>query len=471
MLQAKKTGILKTTVSICPTCLEKLDAEVILQDGQVWMRKTCQQHGEFSALLAADARHYYESSASPVSGGGCCGPRSGATAPTALTNHSCTVLIEICERCNLSCPTCFAGSSPAHSRMMDLATFRARVAGLIADGKANADVIQLSGGEPTVHPELPEMLEILFAAGFLRVTINSNGIKLAQAAFVEQLAERLRAFPEAKLYIYLQFDGFDDETHRLLRGRADLLALKQRAITNCISAGFIVHPVMTLTRGINDHEVGQFVALALEHPEIKHVVIQPAMYSGRYDHARRPDRLTLADAVALVVEQFGYFEPADFGPIPCSDPNCHGIAVAVRAGDGLIPVSRYFPQHKNWNEPDAQKLVAAFTDTLNGREGFSAAIQWAMSGSGDAGALEQLDEFTIDQLLDVLPTNGSGDGDNWDQLLTVSIKPFMDAWTYDQDRIDNCCVHILDDAGRPVSLCEFNAVTRPRQQLSGGQNV
>lgn len=449
---------IKTTLSICPICLEPVSAEVYRKNGAVWMRKTCAEHGDFSALLASDARHYYESSSAPAAGGSCCGS-SGCG--SAASNHSCTVLIEICERCNLTCPTCFAGSSPAHSGMMSLDTFRARLAALSANGKQSADTIQLSGGEPTIHPELFEMLDILFENGFLTVTINSNGIRLAQAEFVERLAERARKHPDAKLAIYLQFDGFDDRTHESLRGRSDLLDLKRRAATNCIDAGLVLHPVMTLTRDVNDHEVGAFVALAIEHPEIKHVVIQPAMYSGRYEQARRIDRLTAADAVALVSEQFGVFGADDFGPIPCADPNCHNIAVAVRTDAGLVPVSRYFPRHEDWDTPEARDLIAAFTDTINGPDGFAAAIRWIMAGGN--GALEQMDDATVDRLLDAFSADGGNGTDVWDRLLTISIKPFMDAWSYDQDRIDRCCVHILDDAGNPVSLCEFNAVTRPRQ--------
>lgn len=458
---SQQTGIpmIKTTGSICPACLEPVSAEVFRKNGQVWMRKTCAEHGEFSALLASDARHYYESSSMPAAGGSCCGT-SGCG--SATSNHSCTVLIEICERCNLSCPTCFADSSPAHTRMMSLATFRARLDSLIAGGKQGADVIQLSGGEPTIHPELFEMLDILFEKGFLRVTINSNGIRLARPEFVERLAGLVGRNPDAKLYIYLQFDGFDDRTHESLRGRSDLLEIKRRAIANCIDAGLVIHPVMTLTRDINEHEVGSFVALAVEHPEIKHVVIQPAMYSGRYEQPRHIDRLTQADAAALIVDQFGVFEAEDFGPIPCADPNCHGIAVAVRTDGGLIPVSRYFPKHGRWDAPEARDLIAAFTDTINGPDAFAAAIRWVMGGAD--GSLEKMDDATVDRLLDAFSTGDGSGKDVWERLLTISIKPFMDAFTYDQDRIDRCCVHILDDSGNPVSLCEFNAVTRPRQQ-------
>ena len=467
--------LIKRTISICPQCLERIDAKVRTRQRQVWMDKHCPRHGRFSALLSSNIDHYYET-ASPVPGtGSCCGSScaqpSGNSTQTGIdrpwTNHSCTILIEITERCNLSCPTCFAGSSPQNANMMSVQEFTRQVDQLAAGGKQGADLIQLSGGEPTIHPDFFTMIEILFEKGFNKVCVNSNGIKLAQRAFVERLAGCLENFPNGELFIYLQFDGFEDRTHAELRGRADLLSSKQKALQLCHQAGLNVHPVMTLTRGINDHEVGDFVRLALEHPFIKNVVIQPAMYSGRYDNPRRVDRLTLADTIDLICEQFGVFSPQDFTPIPCSDPNCLGMAVALRTRDGLLPISRYFPAFKSWGSEESAALIDRLTDTINGPEAITEAFRWVLSGD----QLSELPDDDVDRLLDaVVRLRDSGlDQDKtslWDEMLTVTIKPFMDAWTYDQDRIDQCCVHILDRAGNPVSFCEYNAVNRPRSMGS-----
>ena len=350
---------IKLTSSICPQCLASVDAHVLERDGEVWMDKSCDQHGQFSALLASDIRHYYEAMEQPASGKSCCGsscgPSAGAsemlaeTSSGAWANHSCTILIEITERCNLTCPTCFAGSSPQHSHMMGLDEFTRQVDQLVAGGKSGSDMIQLSGGEPTIHPQFMEMIELLFDRGFKKVCINSNGIKLAQTAFTEKLAKCTGEVPAAELFVYLQFDGFEESTYEALRGRGDLLETKRKALALCEANNISIHPVMTLTRGINDHEVGDFVQLAVDVPELKNVVIQPAMYSGRYDNPRLQKRLTLADTVELICEQFGAFTADDFMPIPCSDPNCFGMAVALRTGRGLLPVSRLFPGYETWN--------------------------------------------------------------------------------------------------------------------------
>jgi uncharacterized radical SAM superfamily Fe-S cluster-containing enzyme len=314
---------IKNTTSICPQCLEPVDAEVFERNSEVWMDKSCTRHGHFSTLLASDIKHYLEPSARRVQGASCCGSSCGLPA-TAIsneadtapwTNHSCTILIEITERCNLSCPTCFAGSSPSHSEMMSLEEFTRQVDQLVAGGKSGSDMIQLSGGEPTVHPRFFDMVDLLFKRGFHQVCINSNGIKLAQPAFTKRLANCMSRRAGDQVFVYLQFDGFEDSTHAALRGRNDLLDIKRRALDNCQSHGINIHPVMTLTRGINDHEVGDFVQLAVDNPALKNVVIQPAMYSGRYDNPRRRDRITLADTVNLICDQFSVFTtPWSCGP-------------------------------------------------------------------------------------------------------------------------------------------------------------
>lgn len=478
-------NLIKDTRSICPVCLQSIEAQVYERESQVWMDKRCVEHGPYSALLAADIRHYYRSNSGTDKNSSCCGPVSSCCAPvadenkqdgkqdglansinTAVQNHSCNVLIEITERCNLSCPTCYAGSTPQHSQMLSLEEFTGQVDGLLAMGKSGSDVIQLSGGEPTIHPQLNAMLAILCDRGFTRVCINSNGIKLAQKHFVDQLLQH----PGIKLSIYLQFDGFDANTHEVLRGRADLLETKRKALANCLDAGIMVHPVMTLTRAVNDHEVGDFIRLAHDYPDIKDVIIQPAMYSGRYDNPRRIDRLTLADTVELIKEQFGVFTNEDFSPIPCSDPNCFGMAVALRTESGLIPISRFFPKYSSWNEEENSELIGSVTNTLNAPEAMNKIIKWAAANQKATEVLEHLNDQEMEQLLDLLVNwennPAAGRKGLWDRLFMVNIKPFMDAYTYDQDRIDQCCVHILNPEGQPISFCEYNAIHRPRMMAA-----
>lgn len=185
-------------------------------------------------------------------------------------------------------------------------------------------------------------------------------------------------------------------------------------------------------------QVGAVVRMLLEHhPKMNTVILQPAFYLGRYDTEKHGDRLTLAEVANEVSRQTnGLFLPEDFGPIPCSHPNCFAFAVAfVRAGK-VIPVSRYFPKFETWSEPSVAKTIAKLADKMP---------QHRL----DALAEDEL----LDGLLDLLAE--SDDAANWSDyrnFVLIGIKPFMDACPYDQDRVDRCCVHVIDRSGAPVSL-------------------
>ena len=376
--------LIKTTESLCPTCLKRIPATVREREGGVWMDKECPEHGAFSALLASDVAHYYLHDPTLDTIGGCCGP--GQHCGDQVANHSCNMLIEITQRCNLTCPTCYADSSPERQETMSLERFRGLVDDLIAKGKGDADLIQLSGGEPTIHPDLFDMIDYALTAGVRQVYINTNGIRLARRTF----AERLATYGD-RVAVYLQFDGVEPTTQDLLRGREELAHTKLEALAHCEALGVTTVPVMTLTRGINDHELKAVLKAAMEHPRaVQKVMIQPAMYSGRYENPRRVSRITVADVAQMVAEQTdGMWTEEDFGPIPCSDPNCFSMAVALRKPDGgVLPVSRYFPRYPQWSEPQNLSMIGGLSDTFDSPEGLTSALQWALG----SGVLDTLDE-------------------------------------------------------------------------------
>ncbi|MBX2798845.1 MAG: radical SAM protein [Myxococcales bacterium] len=450
-------SLLKRTTSLCPVCLSRIEAIVYARDTAVWMDKECDTHGAFSAQLSSDVAHYYQHDARLDSVGGCCGP--GQHCGDQVANHSCNMLIEITQRCNLTCPTCYADSSPQRHETMERSRFEALVDQLLEQGKGDADLIQLSGGEPTLHPDLFEMISYALDRGVKQVYVNTNGIKLAKRAF----AERVAAFG-SRVAIYLQFDGLRPSTMDLLRGRADLVDTKLAALALCDELQIRTVPVVTLTRDVNDDELAQILDVALAHPRaVDKVMIQPAMYSGRYDNPRLVHRVTVADVAKLLQEQTaGLWREEDFGPIPCSDPNCFSMALALRTPDGLFPVSRYFPRYQSWSEPDNIEMIGSVSDTFDETSDLDAVLAWALSSD----ALQSLPEDEVDALLDKVggwqAQRGSGEHDSrYQGLFAIGIKPFMDAYTYDQDRIDKCCVHIIASDGTPVSFCEYNAVNRP----------
>ena len=452
---------IKQTQSLCPVCLVKIEAHVYDRSGAVYMDKECSTHGRYSALLASERRHYYVADPDVESLACCCGP--GQHCGDQVENHSCNMLIEITQSCNLTCPTCYAGSSPQNKSFMSVEQFTNTLDGLLAKGKGDADLIQLSGGEPTIHPEFFQIVEIALEKGIKQVYINTNAIKLSRREFAERVASY-----GSRVSVYLQFDGFKPSTYGLLRGREDLFETKIRAADLCEELGINTVPTMTLTRGINDDEVGKFIDWASSRPgSVRKVMIQPAMYSGRYDNPRLIERMTIADVVNEICSQTeGNFIAEDFTPIPCSDPNCFNLAVAVRAKDGLKPISRYLPRYNAWALPANREMISAVSDTFDSAGTF-ADLMGKVVGSD---ALSGLDDEALDALLDLieeLPDDSaaSHDPQNWNGMFAIGIKPFMDAYSYDQDRIDKCCVHIISADGTPVSFCEYNAVNRPAGNL------
>ncbi|MBK6514905.1 MAG: radical SAM protein [Polyangiaceae bacterium] len=428
---------MKTTISTCPTCLEKIPARLFEREGRVYLSKTCASHGETEALVADDASLHWN--AGPEGSKGCCS-----------LNHSCTLIFEITERCNLTCPTCFTASSPEPSWMMPLAELEAKLDRLIAAGKGAADMIQLSGGEPTVHPELVDMVELAFAKGIRKVYVNTNGIRLARDV---ELVRRLAAVDGGRdrLQFYLQLDGFEERTHQLIRGAKGLSPVKRQAIHNLGEHGLFALPVMTVTRGVNLEEIGAVVRMVVEHhPRMNTVILQPAFYAGRYDNDRSAQRLTLSEVAREVARQTnGMFSPEDFGPIPCSHPSCFALAVGLVRDGKVIPVSRYFPKFSTWKDPAVAPTIERFTDRM------------------PQHMLEALAEDNLlDELLDLLSQgDDTASWADYRSFVLVGIKPFMDAHTYDQDRVDRCCVHVVDRSGAPVSLCEYNTLRRPRGLL------
>lgn len=437
--------LIKRTTSVCSMCLTKVPAAVWQVGTQVVMRKHCAAHGDEQALLASDSRHYFEpgGGAGPGASGGGCGPGG-----CAALNASCTLMFEITERCNLTCPTCFAISSPKETWQMPLAEFESKLERLLGQGgKSGTDIVQLSGGEPTIHPELDAMVAACFDRGVKEVFINTNGVELGRSP---ELARRLSPWAD-RLRFYLQLDGFRAQTHATIRGAKGLGELKAKAIANAHEYGLFVLPVMTVTRGVNLDELGDVIRFVADRPEaMNSVMLQPAMYAGRYLGEQLPNRITMSEVAAEVERQTdGLFTRDDFGPIPCSNPNCFAMAVALRVEGKIVPISRYFPPYETWSRPDVAERLSSIADML------------------PQNMFDRLpDDELVDQLLDLLTAD---DDDavlsDRSRFFVVSIKPFMDATNYDQDRVDACCVHVIDRAGHPVSLCEYNTLRRPRGLL------
>lgn len=448
--------LLKTTIGLCAECLVHVPAAVYVRAGRVLMGKRCPAHGAATAVVENDASYYSLSSKDvwgrryaderlvdipPFEGGGCCdggacgepgASRVWNDGPFAdqLPNKSCTVLLEATSECNLACPVCY--SDAKGSRRISLEDFKRQVLRLI-EAKGGLDALQLTGGEAAMHPDFWKMMDFLHAEPRLKkIGLPTNGLLFANPAAADRLARC-----KDKVIAYLQFDASAVDANRALRA-ADTRAVREKVVGLLSERGVAMQLTMTLARGVNDDEVGWVTDVGLRHANVKAVAIQPAFFSGRYDLPPDPmERTTLSDAAKAVLTQARLRMGAeDFVPIPCSHPNCGWITLFVRRFGLTVGLMRFV----DW--PTAAKRAAY--KTLMSTEELRGAV-----GGGAGGVLAGLAERLGKKLI------RSSD------IFAVAIKPFMDRFTYDQDRVANCCHHILDAEGRPVSFCEYNARLRP----------
>ncbi len=438
-------------MSRCPVCHAACPARVEKENNQVFLRRTCATHGEFSACISSDARFYWlalgkddnrvAAESSCCLSGGCCAANGDAAGTLGRNSagrgdgpfeklSTCLALIEIVNSCNLACPTCYADSPAGGGSKADaipLADIQRRVDGVIAR-KGSIEILQFSGGEPTLHPQLVELCRWAKEHEHIDfLLLNTNGVRLAkEPQLCQQLGE---VFRDGGLQVYLQFDGTQEAGQKSLRG-ADLRAMREQAIANLAATNIPVTLAMTVTRENMPH-LWETVRFGLERPIIHGITFQPEFLSGRNASApikvpEHRERLNTADILLGAVDQSGgqlRFE--DFTPLPCGDPNCATIGYLIRRDAEVFHVSDFL---------DFTRLQGFLQDK----------IHYTLADLAQCGCENE----ELGALLKTLEQTRS-------MAFRIMVKPFMDAWTWDEDRIDRCCTHVIRPDGKLDSFCRY----------------
>ncbi|WP_461211410.1 radical SAM (seleno)protein TrsS [Desulfocurvus sp. DL9XJH121] len=426
------------TLSLCPVCLARVPARRVTLGAETRLMKTCPEHGAFSApvwrgepAFSSWVRPKIPSRPrEPFTGTerGCpfdCGlcPEHG--------QHTCTALIEVTWRCNLRCPVCFAsaGETPPPDPTKD--EIAALLAGVMrASGPCN---IQLSGGEPTVREDLPDLVALAKGAGFPFVQVNTNGLRMArEPGYAEALA---RAGLDSA---FLQFDGVTDGPYRSLRG-APLLQEKLLAVERLAEAGVGVVLVPTVAPDVNDFELGDILRLAVSlSPGVRGVHYQPVSYFGRYPEAPADAaRITLPEVMAALEAQTdGLVRRGDFTPPGCEHALCSFSANYLVAEDGSLT-------RLSQGGEGCGCRPAPAAEGADRSKAFTAR-QWAAPAGPALPMAEPADD--LDRFLARARTH----------RLSVSGMAFQDAWTVDLARVQGCCIHVAAPDGRMVPFCAYN---------------
>lgn len=442
------------TVSLCPECLRRIDAKIVFEDGKVYMLKTCPDHGFHKVVVASDIeyykniRNYNKASETPLKFNnkvhhGCpydCG------LCTDHEQHSCLTLVEITDRCNLSCPTCYAMSSPHYGRHRTVEEVE-QMLDIIVASEGEPDVVQLSGGEPTIHPHFFEILDIAKRKPIKHLMVNTNGIRIAQdPGFAERLATYMPDFE-----LYLQFDSFRPDVLKAMRGK-DLTDIRMQALEKLNALNLSTTLVVTVQKGLNDDETGKIIDFALKQRCVRGVTFQPVQVAGRFDHDPNKNRLTLTDVRNDILTQSGVFAPNDIVPVPCN-PDALAMGYALKLNGQVIPLTRYLDPAVLLDSSTCNTIVYEQDTGLHEKllKIFSTGIS--------------VDKATTDvhQLLCCLP-QVYAPGLAYENLFRIIIMRFIDAYDFDVRAIKKSCVHIVSKDGRIIPFETMNLLYRDEKQ-------
>ncbi|MDB5344849.1 MAG: Radical domain protein [Schlesneria sp.] len=476
ILPLRDYTFLGITQSLCPECLVVVPAKILVRENRVYFRKTCPTHGVREDFVCSDAKQYDRMEFS-VPGKV---PREVGVEPdkgcpldcglcTEHEQHTCIGLVELTESCNLKCPMCYSSSGPG-GRHVSYEDCIAAIERLITV-EGRPEVLQLSGGEPTIHPEFEKILAYAVSRPIDIVMINTNGVRIAHdPAFIERLAEF-----RTRIEVYLQFDGLRDETYTALRGEP-LAATKQKAVAALGKAGIRTILVTTLQTDVNDDEIGEIVKFGLDRPWVTGVSFQPATYSGRTELPESLERrITFPDVIRHIAAQTdGIFREDDFLPLPCAHPNCHQLTYAYRSNGQVVPLLRFINAMENldllangitFTRARARQLIERYLRRLGccagGDCGGSPSL---VELANDANALPQItddtdsavgkasQEFFARALLEKLDP---------EDVFRITITSFLDPYNFDVRRVMKCCVHNVLPSGHIVPFCAYNTLYRP----------
>lgn len=428
--------VIGTTESVCPVCLRRLKAEKRAEQDGIYMDKSCPEHGRFSTLIwEGDLRSYLHWSTESIRIEQPVAPKDtekGCPYDCGLCQEhqrkGCCVLLELTNRCNLRCAVCFASAGENPAKEPSLADISRQFDMLMAHG--GPFNIQLSGGEPTMRDDLPEIIRLGREKGFSFFQLNTNGLRLArEPGYAESLKNA------GLNTVFLQFDGVTDDVYLALRGRG-LMKEKEASIANCAAAGLGIVLVPVIARGVNEEQVGEVLRYGLAHaPAVRGVHFQPISYFGRCALKRPAKPITIPKMLALIEEQTdGMMRAADFGGGGAENPYCSFHASYRRMADGTLKaLARKSSGCCCTGSDDSREFVA---NQWSGAE-----EERVFNTDGELEETSALDAFLAQIRQDTFAVSG---------------MVFQDAYNLDLTRLKRCYICEMDEEFGMVPFCAYN---------------
>lgn len=446
------------TQSLCPVCLGVIAAQRVAIDGDVYLQKSCPQHGDFSTLIWRGAEMYKQwgrfgvemgSPARSQTESACGCPYDCGLCPRHLA-ATCVAIMEVTGSCNLDCPLCFASAGGSQPRDPDMETIRGMYRTVLESAGAGCP-LQLSGGEPTTRDDLPRIVSLGQEMGFGHIQVNTNGLRIA-----EDIAYLHRLKQAGASAVYLQFDGVSDDVYMHTRGRG-LVDVKRRAVENCAEVKIGVILVPTLVGGVNMHQVGDIYRFARSWmPYVKGIHFQPASFFGRYPAVPRDEeRVTIPDVLAALQQQSGgQISVSSFAPRRRKESHCaFGGSFVLTEEDEMLPLTTFRGADADANRAEVAPYRRAHS-FISRRWRF--VEDEAGSGQARPGSWQSL--FSRAKT----------------HCLAISGMPFQDVWSIDLERVRRCCTHVVTADRRLVPLCAHYVTATDGRRLhrhAGSEDV
>ncbi|HKE23461.1 MAG TPA: radical SAM protein [Bryobacteraceae bacterium] len=488
-------GLPKTTLSLCPECTSLIEARIFEDGGRVVMEKTCPSHGEFRDIVYSDVRLYLKMEEWTF------GDNRGLENPAVTTatrcpddcglcnlhtSHTGLANVDLTNRCNLTCPVCFANANASgYIYEPDFETVRKMLQALRDEKPVAGRIVQFSGGEPTIYPHFFDVLRLAKEMGFSHLQAATNGLMFTDLEFAHKAKE-------AGLHtLYLQFDGVCDDIYRRTRGES-LWEKKLQSIENVNKAGLKIVFVPTIVKGLNDHQIGDIIRLALEYIECTSgISFQPVAFTGRIArHELEAKRFTLSDFAHAVQDQTGIADPyEDWFPLSCVTPfsklisalrgdptttlSCHphcslGTYLFVDENRHATPVTQFIDVGPMLQEMDllarkAGKRKIQFFTKLSAWNSLRKFFheEKAPKGLTFNGFLQTLQGMT-----DKRYGRGDKEKDGFTyRTLMLAGMHFMDSYNYDVERVKRCVIHYAAPNGLIYPFCAYNSGPVYRERI------
>ncbi len=471
------TEVKEEVESICPECfkngeIEKIPAQVVEENGKIWIKKECPEHGKFKDIIFDDATLYEKWNKFGREGTGPDNvdplPLSDGELYSKHQSQSVLTNLFVTNRCNLRCSYCFANSgAEGFVYEPSLDEIEKMLKQVREQKPVSSKALQITGGEPTLREDLFDIIEMANDLGFIHVQLNTNGIKLAES---EEYCEKLKEFGVGT--VYLSFDGMTEESDPWVEQH-------KKAVENLREAGIGVVLVPTVIRNMNLDELADIINYAKDNIDVvRGVNFQPVSFTGRITNITKEDRerervdySTMLRAIEEGLD--GQIKMDDWYPVPfvvpisklvenlkgerqvefTPNPKCGGATyVFVKDGE-LIPITRFV---------DVEGLME-MVDELSQKDGFlkksKIAFRLAKDASKYIDGEKAPDELNINKILVEAITGGNYDSlaQFHEKTLFLGSMWFQDAWNISMDRLSKCVIHYTTPEG-VVPFCTYNGL-------------